>query len=216
MADQTFTERTGSTQKNFEGANRTAKSVADQVLSAGRDLRSQASDVAGSAGDTIREQASDYLDAAKDAGADAADRLKEMLDAQKGAGARYVGGIAQAIRRAAREFDNDLPFAGTYLRKAASQVDAVSDSVEKGDFNDLLSEAQEFARRQPAAFLGITVLAGFGIVRLLKSSSRDSSAGRSEMSTGHSEMSRTVNSGTSQTATPGVGRTANEYAGTPR
>src|SRR5689334_22913964 len=177
MADQTFTERPGSTGQNFEGANRMVRGATDQVLSAARDLKDKASDFASSSSDTMKEKASDFADAAKDAGAHAADRFKEMLDSQKDAGARYVGGIAEAMRRAAREFDRDLPIAGTALRKGASQVDSVSGSVKQGDFNDLLSEAQDFARRQPAVFLGMTVLAGFGIVRFLKSSSRSSSPG---------------------------------------
>jgi hypothetical protein len=35
----------------------------------------------------------------------------------------------------------------------------------------LVRNAQSFARRQPTAFLGMAVLAGFGVVRFLKSSS---------------------------------------------
>jgi gas vesicle protein len=193
MADQTFTEKTASTQ-NFEGASRTAKSAADQVSSSAKDLKEQASEFASSSGETIREQASDYVDAAKQAGADATDRLKEMLETQKHAGARYVGGIADAMRRAAREFDNDLPFAGTFLRKAASQVDTASGSVKNGDLNDLFDQVQDFARSQPAAFLGMTVLAGFGIVRVLKSSNRHSSGE-------YSEMGRSVSPNMSENAT---------------
>jgi hypothetical protein len=84
------------------------------------------------------------------------------------------------MRRAAREFDADLPIAGTYIRKAASQVEGVSDTIRTGSFNDLVRNAQSFARRQPSAFLGIAVLAGFGVVRFLKSSSDEGTvAGRS-------------------------------------
>jgi len=180
MADQAFTEKTDSSQRNFESTNRTAGSAADQVLSAGRELKDKASDFANSSGEKVREQMSGLADAAREVGADAADRFTEMVETQKDAGARYVVGIAEAMRRAAREFDTDLPVAGTYLRKAASQVDAVSNTVRNGDFNDLLKEAQDFARRQPTAFLGMTVLAGFGLVRLLKSSNQ--SGGNSDMS----------------------------------
>jgi hypothetical protein len=61
-------------------------------------------------------------------------------------------------------------------------VEAVSESVKNGEFDDLLNEAQDFARRQPAAFLGMAVLAGFGVVRFLKSSSEGASDG------GHSHL----------------------------
>ena len=68
------------------------------------------------------------------------------------------------------EFDHDLPIAGTYIRKAASQVEGVADKLRTGNFSDLVQGAQSFARRQPTAFLGLAVLAGFGVVRFLKSS----------------------------------------------
>jgi len=74
------------------------------------------------------------------------------------------------MRRAAREFDSDLPIAGKYIRKAAAQVENVSDSIKTGDFNDLIESAKTFARRQPTAFLGLATLAGFAVVRFLKSS----------------------------------------------
>ena len=170
MADQTFTERTSSDQKSPDSTGPAVKTAADQVLSAGRELKDKATDLAASSSDAIKEHASDFADSAKQVGSDAADRFKEMVETQKEAGARYVGGIAEAVRRAARELDGDLPIAGDYLRKAAVQVDAVSESVRNGDFNDLLQDAQYFARRQPTAFLGLTALAGFGIVRFLKSS----------------------------------------------
>ena len=121
--------------------------------------------------DTIKEQASDFVDFAKDVASQATDKLKQAVDDQKSAGADYVGSLAGTIRRAAKEFDGDLPIAGTYIRKAAAQVEGVADSIRTGNFNDLVKGAQSFARRQPTAFLGIAVLAGFGVVRFLKSSS---------------------------------------------
>ncbi len=174
MADQAFRETGNSDRRNFESSNRSVKGAADQGLSA-KELKEKVSDFANSSGEAARQQASEFADAAKEMGADAADRVEDMLDTQKDAGARYVGGIAEAMRRAAREFDKDIPIAGTYLRKAAGQVDAVSDQMRRGDFNELLQDAQNFARRQPTAFLGISVLAGFGIVRFLKSTAEHSS-----------------------------------------
>jgi hypothetical protein len=86
------------------------------------------------------------------------------------------------MRRAAREFDAELPIAGTYIRKAAQQVDGVSDGIRNGNLNDLVRSAQSFARRQPTAFLGIAVLAGFGVVRFLKSSAENGSEAGSSTS----------------------------------
>ena len=151
-----------------------AKSVADQALSAGREFKDKAKDIADSSADVIKDRTSELVDAAKDMASQATGKLQETLQGQKQAGAEYVGSLADTMRRAAREFDADLPIAGAYIRKAASQIEGVSDSIKTGNFNDLVQGAQSFARRQPTAFLGIAVLAGFGVVRFLKSSANQS------------------------------------------
>jgi hypothetical protein len=158
----------------FERAASSAKSLADQALSAGEDLKDKAAQAAASSTEAVKEQAADFVEAATDAASHATDRFKETINGQKAAGAEYVGSLADTMRRAAREFDHDLPIAGTYIRKAATQVETVSDSIKTGNFNDLVRGAQRFARRQPTAFLGIAVLAGFGAVRFLKSSAEAS------------------------------------------
>ena len=76
-------------------------------------------------------------------------------------------------RRAANEF-GDVPQAAQYIRLAADQIDSVSDAFRRRDLNQLVSDVQDFARRQPTAFLGMAVLAGFGVVRFLKTSANDS------------------------------------------
>ena len=177
MADQTFRtpDQTASgSSHDFDKAATTNRSVTDQALSAGRDLKNKAIGMAGSSSDAIKDQASEFVDAAKDVASQATDKFKQTVDGQKNAGAEYVGSLADTMRRAAREFDGDLPIAGVYIRKAASQIEGVSDSIKTGNFKDLVRGAQSFARRQPTAFLGMAVLAGFGVVRFLKSSANDS------------------------------------------
>jgi hypothetical protein len=41
----------------------------------------------------------------------------------------------------------------------------------------LIDGATDFARRQPAAFLGLSVLAGFSVIRFLKASGGQTSTG---------------------------------------
>jgi ElaB/YqjD/DUF883 family membrane-anchored ribosome-binding protein len=194
MADQAFrnldkTSTNSASAGGLEGAASSAKSVADQARSAGRELKNKAAEAADSSVEAIREQAAEFVDAAKGVASDATDKFKETIDGQKTAGAEYVGSLADTLRRAAREFDRDLPIAGTYMRKAATQVETVSDSIRNGDFNDLVRGAQDFARRQPTAFLGLAVLAGFGAVRLLKSSAEATGdAGSNQRSYGGDEI----------------------------
>jgi hypothetical protein len=181
----------GSTSYGFEkaagaakGVTEQAKSVADQALAASRNLKEKAAGLAGSSAEAIKGRASDALDAAKDMASQATDKLQQTVDGQKNAGADYVGNLADTMRRAAREFDHDLPIAGAYIRKAASQIEGISDQIKTGNFSDLVSGAQEFARRQPTAFLGLAVLAGFGAVRFLKSSANSSGAASEQVNSG--------------------------------
>ena len=180
MADLTGTAHQGTTspgqtsaRAKFDEAAASTKSLGEQAMSAGQDLTDKAKDIAESSTDKIKGQASDLVDAAKDVASQATDKIKDAVSDRKTSGAEYVGSLADTMRRAAREFDTDLPIAGTYIRKAASQVEGVSDQIRNGNLNDLVRNAQSFARRQPTAFLGLAVLAGFGAVRFLKSSSDD-------------------------------------------
>jgi hypothetical protein len=184
MADQTFTSAdkaaSNTAPPGFEKAGSAAKSATEEALSAGREFKDKAMEMAGSSSEAVKDRASDFADAAKDVASQATDKLKQAVDGQKNAGAEYVGSLADTMRRAAREFDGELPIAGTYIRKAASQVEVISDSMRNGDFNDLVQAAQSFARRQPTAFLGMSVLAGFGLVRFLRSSAQASSGSERE------------------------------------
>ena len=156
--------------------NQPIQQVADKVFAAGRDVQSAAVDLANSSTEALKGHASDLIDAAKDIASDAGNRLQEKVTEQKGVGADYVNNFAGAMRRAAGEFDAEVPLAGTYIRKAAFEVENAADALRTGNFNDLVAGVQTFAKSQPTAFLGLAVLAGFGVVRFLKSSSSFSSA----------------------------------------
>jgi hypothetical protein len=195
MADQILkaTDQIGSTASHVsEKAAGTARTVTDQALAAGRDLKDRAADLAGTSTETIKEQAAEFVDAAKDVASQASDKFKQTVDSQKTAGADYVGSLADTIRRAAKEFDGDLPIAGTYIRKAASGVEGVADTIRTGNLSDLVRGAQSFARRQPTAFLGMAVLAGFGVVRFLKSSANDAEGSNSPPASGHEPAPKPV------------------------
>lgn len=163
----------GQTKKSDE-VRSSATSLGEQALSAGRELKDKALDLADTSKDALKENASEFVEAAKDVASQATDKIKQAVDDRKSTGADYVGSLADAARRAAREFETDLPLAATYIRKAATQIEGMSEHIRTGNLSDVVRNAQSFARRQPTAFLGIAVLAGFGAVRFLKSSSEES------------------------------------------
>jgi hypothetical protein len=68
---------------------------------------------------------------------------------QKAAGADSVGNVANIIRRTAYEFDSDIPQAGHYIRKAAAQLENVSEAMRNRDRSEIVGNVQEFARKRP-------------------------------------------------------------------
>jgi len=141
-----------------------------------------ASQVSGAVRDGAREmkdQAGNVAESAKDLASQAGEKLLDSVEEQKAAGADFVSGMAGAIRRAANEF-GEMPQAARYIRLAADQIDTASDAFRRRDLNQLVADVQGFARRQPTAFLGAAVVAGFAIVRFLKTSTAGASAGNGQ------------------------------------
>ncbi len=149
-----------------------AADLADQALAAGKQAKDAAADFAQTATETIKRHAADAAETAKTIASQAGEKLQDHAMGRKNEAADYVERIADAMQRAAGEFEPELPIAASYIRSAATQVENASASVRNGDLKDLLDGAQSFARSQPTAFLGLTAMAGFALVRLLKSSAR--------------------------------------------
>jgi len=139
----------------------------------------------------LKEQASTVVESTKDLASQAGEKLLGSVEEQKAAGADFVSGVASAIRRSANEF-GDVPQAAQYIRLAADQIDTVSDAFRKRDLNQLVADVQGFARRQPTAFLGAAVFAGFALVRFLKTSTAGASTGNHRPGNHDGSVSRSM------------------------
>lgn len=73
-----------------------------------------------------------------------------------------------ALRRAADDLQDDNAWVGTGLRRAAEFLEQASGQIGQGDLNQLVDSVNNFARRNPALFLGASLAAGFLIARLGK------------------------------------------------
>jgi hypothetical protein len=109
---------------------------------------------------------------ASDAASEARHEARSFAETQKDEAAGRVGGVASAIRSAAGDLDDQNQSAvADYARQAATGLDRVSDALSNRSIDDLVHTVEDFARRQPVAFLGGSVLAGFVMARFAKSSS---------------------------------------------
>lgn len=141
-------------------------------------VKDQATGLAHDAARVVRDRAGALAESAKGAASGAGEKLLDTAEAKKNAGAEFVSGIAGAVRRAAGAFDDQIPHAGEYIRQAADQLDGASNALRQRNVTEMVEGVQDFARRQPTAFLGMTVLAGFAAVRFLNSTSVGGSARR--------------------------------------
>jgi molecular chaperone GrpE (heat shock protein) len=144
--------------------------------------RETAADVKRKAAELGRETkaaARDMSDQAMHSAAEAAQQMQQQCatfaDGQKSRVASELSTFSEAISRAADKLreDHDDRVA-SYAEMAASQLRTTANYLESHDVSDLMGDIEHFARRRPEVFFGGMLLAGLGIARFLKASSRPS------------------------------------------
>ena len=198
MSDLDQTKKTNFSQKQNTGSSQNLK---DQVADAGAEVKQRAGDALRASADIARDKFKDTADAAKDVASGTADQLEEQAREKQRSGADFIERFAGNIRDAARAFENDAPFATRGINSAAEYVEDAAEKIRHGSFRDLVDNATDFAKRQPVAFLGISVLAGFAAVRFLRASGGGaSSSSRSDTNQASSSQRPDARSGTSSAA----------------
>lgn len=128
---------------------------------------------ADAAASTLRDQAARTANEAKSTFVSMAEEarvlLADMVDQQKLTGAEAVAGFAHAAQVAARDLEETSPQMARLIRAAADGADRVAEGIRTRSVSDLVDTLSDFGRRQPAAFLGGAVLAGFVLARFFKS-----------------------------------------------
>ena len=175
------------TNSDFRTDNRSSsQGLTDKLQQAGEDVKQRASDTLAATTGAAREKLDELGTAARETATHAADKVKQQIGVQQGAGADYAKRLADNIRGAAKAFEQDTPIAARTIEMAAGYVEDAAQKLRNGSLNDVIDGATSFARRQPAAFLGLSVLAGFAVVRFLKASG-DASTSSSAQSYGASD-----------------------------
>ena len=172
MSDLDLTKSTKFTQNQN---TRSSQDLKDQVADAGAEMKQRAGDALRASTDVARDKFKEATDAAKEVASGTADHLQDKAREQQHSGADFIERFAGNIRQAAHSFDNDAPFAARGINSAADYVKEAGEKIRNGNFRDLVDGATDFAKRQPVAFLGLSVLAGFAAIRFLKASGDPSS-----------------------------------------
>ena len=143
----------------------TLKTDANAIL---HEAKSLASDVAAEA----KDQASNLADQAKAQVAQTAEKVKGMAAEQKDLLAGHIGGLAASMSRVADDLDQNNDTSAHYARLIADNAEKLSATIHNNDVDQILEIAQNFGRKQPAAFMGAAALLGFAASRFLMASAK--------------------------------------------
>lgn len=91
-------------------------------------------------------------------------RVEAEAERGKNRGAGEVHTWASALERAAGELGRDT-VQGRAVHGLAEQIDDVARSIENQSVGDMVARLADFGRRNPAAFAGGAMLAGFALSR---------------------------------------------------
>jgi hypothetical protein len=145
----------------------------DEAKAGAADLASKARDAAGG----VRDEAAGLVQDVKAEGASvveaARDHASGFAEEQQRAGAEQADGFARAIHRAADELQGTSPQIARYVHEAASSLGDLGRALRERSPGELIGGVEGLARRQPVAFFGAAVLAGFALARFAKSSAED-------------------------------------------
>jgi hypothetical protein len=131
----------------------------------------------------VREMGARVQNEAERLSGEAKAKAQSLLHEQQHAIADQVGGFAQALHQTAQHLQEQHHDAvAQYTGQAAQSLERFSQTLRERDINAIVGQVQDFARRQPAVFIGSAALLGFMAARFLKSSATSQHA-RSEQTT---------------------------------
>lgn len=177
MASDTFSDRAGqglsgnswdntSSGSSMSGSSMSGSSSSGSMQDTMSTVRDQASQQGTAALNSLKE-------GARSLGEEAHGRASGYVEEGKQAVTDSLEAFAQAIRRASDELnERDQTMAAQLIRQGASTLERVTRSIEGTNLDDMVRQVRTFARNNPTAFIGATMLAGFAIARFARASSR--------------------------------------------
>ena len=107
----------------------------------------------------------------------AGDKVASGLDTQKAKAAEGLGSVARALRQSSDQLreQNQGAVVPEYISSAANQVERLSGYLRSTNARDMVTGVEQFARQQPALFVGGAFMLGLLGARFLKSSAQSSS-----------------------------------------
>jgi hypothetical protein len=130
----------------------------------------KAQEIAGTAQQKVSETASVAKDQAMRTATRVGEQAKNTVDARMSDVAQELGSVADVVRQTTHEVGGENQTFAHYGDRIAEQIEGVSSYLDEHSIDDVLSDVQNFARRQPAVFLGGAFMLGIMVGRFLRSS----------------------------------------------
>lgn len=135
-------------------------------------VRQKSGAVAEAAQQKISEVADEAGEQARRVAHVAEEEARGMATERKSQVAAQLDSVAQAFRSSGKQLRSQQHGSvATYLDRAAEEVTQISDYLRDRNVDEMLMDAEEFARRQPQLFLGGAFALGLLTARFFKSSS---------------------------------------------
>lgn len=139
------------------------------------ELRRQAEELK----DTVRERAGSVADTAQEkiseVAGQAGEQARNMATERKSEVASQLDNVAQAFRSSGNQLRSEQQGGAgiaNYMDRAAEGVSQLSGYLRDRNIDEMLMDAEDFARRQPELFLGGAFALGVLAARFFKSSGR--------------------------------------------
>jgi len=136
-------------------------------------VRTAADQAVGTVKDTARDAVAGVKDGVREIGERVKTQARGVMDDAQNKAADQAKTAAHTLREAAGGLNGDLPWMKTALNKTADGFEHLTTALNRGDVGQALSAVQDFARRQPALFMGLSVAAGFALARVGKTAIED-------------------------------------------
>lgn len=108
--------------------------------------------------ESVGSVATEAMGAAKKAATEGKDKATEALS-----------GVAKVVNDAAQVVEDKVGATyGNYARRAADGVSGFADNLQNKDIDDLIADARDFVRKNPAVAIGAAAAVGFVLTRLIK------------------------------------------------
>ena len=129
--------------------------------------------------DSAKQAASQAASQAKEAAGSALDQAKDQVATRADQQRETVASGIKAVAQAFQSMGDDLKtgeggpvaeYAAELGQAMGSQVEKLASYLKERDVRQLITDAEDFARRSPAVFLGVSFVLGLAASRFFKSS----------------------------------------------